>query len=61
MKELRRRIGKSVARHQKIFNAAMLPLSIEEKGTFTDAYYSLPGVSDFIARKLTEYDEANGE
>ena len=61
MKELKRRIGRTFERHQKIFNAAMLPLSNEEKNAFVDAYYSLPGVSDYIAKKIEDYDEGNGE
>ena len=61
MKELRRRIGKTFEHYQKTFNAAMSPLSNEERNVFLDNYYSLPGVTDYIDKKSEEYDEASGE
>lgn len=61
MKELRRRISKTYERHQKIFDAATLRLSHQEINVFLDAYFSLPGLMDYIDRKIEDYDEASGE
>lgn len=61
MKVLRRRIQKTFERHNKLVDAAMRPLSYDEKNAFLDAYYNLPGVMNYIERKTDEYDEASGE
>ncbi len=61
MKELRRRIGKTFERHQKIFDDAVRPLTFEEKYAFLDTYYSLPGLTDYLYRKSEKYDRTSGE
>lgn len=61
MKELRNRLKKSYNRHQKLFDDAMRPLSPEETNDFLDRFYELPGLTEYISRKVDEYEAISGE